>query len=66
MQTIRQVRDRLQTVVKDEASLRMINSRLILRTGVSLLEPRPTQESDGASVAKVTTALREMGFDFSS
>lgn len=49
--------------VGDEAKLMLLNSRLILRTGINLNAPRPAQRTDPATIEKALAVLREMGFD---
>jgi hypothetical protein len=57
------VRSSLIAALKHEGKLSMVNARVILRTGVNLLAPKPAQLKDPQDLAKVLAALREMGFD---
>jgi hypothetical protein len=57
------VRNSLIAALNHEGKLSMVNARVILRTGVNLLSPKPGQVRDPGDVAKVLAALREMGFD---
>lgn len=57
------VRNSLIATLKHEGKLSMVNARVILRTGVNLLHPKPSQLRDPSDLAKVLAALREMGFD---
>ena len=43
-------------------SLGPIVTRVLLRTGVSLRNPRPDQAKDPVAVAKVIAVLTEMGY----
>lgn len=63
MRTIDEVRAALVQRLGDEVKLVLLNSRVILRTGVNLVEPRPAHRTDPAAVERVLGALREMGFD---
>jgi hypothetical protein len=57
------VRDSLIATLQHEGKLSMVNARVILRTGVNLMQPKPSQLRDPKELAKVLAALREMGFD---
>lgn len=59
-----EVRAALVARLADEGKLSLLNARLILRTGVNLMQPKPAQIHDSARVSKVLLALHEMGFDF--
>lgn len=63
MSSLQSLHLKLKATLKDEASLRMVNSRLILRTGINLIDPAPAQTADPHSVERVLGALRDMGFD---
>lgn len=43
------------------AQLSLINTRVMLDTGVNLKDIRPEQDNDAATAAKVRSVLREMG-----
>lgn len=58
--TLTAIRDRLHQS-QTEVQLSLINSRLIMRTGVNLKEPKADQNADSALVKKVTDALSAMG-----
>ena len=60
--TLDQVAAALLTRVGNELSLRPVSTRVLLRTGVNLRAPRPDQATDKACIAKVVSALAEMGF----
>lgn len=54
----------LERKTGNPASVAAISTRLILRTGVNLRNPRPEQANDPAVVEKVRVALADMGFAF--
>ena len=56
------VADALQSSVKSDSSFRSVSTRVLLRTGVNLREPRPEQVKDPVAFGKVTTALADMGY----
>jgi len=58
--TLTAIRDTLRQSQTD-MQLSLINSRLIMRTGVNLKEPKAEQNGDAATVKKVTDALSSMG-----
>ena len=64
MSNLDEVRIALSFVIPDEARFNLVNSRLILRTGVNLRQPRPGQNTDAGVVSKVRSALSDMGFGF--
>jgi hypothetical protein len=47
--------------LENESRFLAVNTRLVLRTGVSLREIKPAQQKDPAVIAKVTAALTAMG-----
>ncbi|RSM68069.1 hypothetical protein DMB66_14235 [Actinoplanes sp. ATCC 53533] len=53
---------RLEKKIGNAASTSAISTRLILRTGVNLRQPRPEQANDPAVVEKVRVALADMGY----
>ncbi len=63
MRTMDEVRAALVQHLGDEARLVLLNSRIILRTGINLVEPRPAHRTDPVAIARVLSALREMGFE---
>ncbi|HEX7479918.1 MAG TPA: hypothetical protein VF331_19100 [Polyangiales bacterium] len=63
MRDLRQIRSLLVESLRDEGKLALVSARLILRTGVSITEPRPEHVQSPAAIAKVKLALTEMGFD---
>jgi hypothetical protein len=52
----------LQAQLDNPAKFTAVSTRVLLRTGVSLREPRPDQDRDPALVTKVRDALAEMGY----
>jgi hypothetical protein len=57
------VRDALAARLGEQGKLLLLNSRLILRTGVNLITVRAAQAEDPRLVGKVLAALSEMGFN---
>ena len=55
---------RLEQQLSNQASYRSIVTRILLRTGVNIREPKSDQNGDPALVAKVTGVLGEMGYRF--
>lgn len=53
---------RLERHLANPASFGAVITRVLLRTGVNLREPKPTQVHDSALVAKVAAALADMGY----
>jgi hypothetical protein len=60
--SLEQIRTALQSLIQDEAKFCLLNTRLILRTGVNLADIKASQASSPAYVAKVLGALDEMGY----
>jgi len=56
----------LERQLNNPASYRAIVTRVLLRTGVNMREPKPTQNQDSAMVSKVAGTLAEMGYRFQS
>jgi len=63
LQNLDEVRAALLVQLRDEGKLSLLNARLILRTGVNLMQPKPSQVNDPVGVSKVLLALRDMGFE---
>ena len=63
MKDLDEVRDALIAKLGDGGMVALLNARLILRTGVTLSNRRPGQPDGPAEVAKVLSALREMGYE---
>jgi len=64
MKDLKAVRARLLEVVENDARFSIINSRLILRTGINLrLEDA---KADPGDVGKVLDALKQMGIDLAA
>jgi hypothetical protein len=62
--SIAQLASMLEKKAGSAASASAISTRLILRTGVNLRQPRPEQANDPAVVEKVRAALADMGYAF--
>jgi hypothetical protein len=54
----------LERQLGNPASFRSIVTRILLRTGANIREPKPDQNHDKALVKKATDALNEMGYRF--
>lgn len=54
--------ERLRQRLDTTNSFGPVTTRLLLRTGVSLRNPKPEQVNDGALVKRVSEALAEMGY----
>jgi hypothetical protein len=61
-QNLGEVRAALLSKLGDESKLSILNARIILRTGVNLMQPKLSQINDPQGVSKVLSALRELGF----
>ena len=59
MNTLKDVRERMLTLVGQPQMLGFINARLVLRTGITLDQTGPVPPQD---LARVVAALKEMGF----
>ncbi|HEY8718775.1 hypothetical protein [Pengzhenrongella sp.] len=57
-----QVASALLSSVGSEVSFRSVSTRVLLRTGVNLRMPKPTQASDPVAIGKVVSALTDMGY----
>lgn len=62
--SIKDLASMLEKKAGNPASFGAISTRLLLRTGVNLREPRPDQVADRAVVEKVRAALADMGYAF--
>jgi hypothetical protein len=60
--TLEQIRTRLTTTLKNPAMFSLINTRLILRTGVDLGEIKSADNLIPEKIEKVLSALQAMGF----
>ncbi len=52
----------LQQQLDNPAKFSAVSTRVLLRTGVSLREPRADQQRDQALLGKVRDALADMGY----
>ncbi|MEV8508658.1 hypothetical protein AB0368_28055 [Actinoplanes sp. NPDC051475] len=64
MTTISALAAGLERQLNNTASFMAVSTRVLLRTGVSLREPKPAQNSDAGAVTKVRAALADMGYSF--
>lgn len=60
--TLGEVSTALHRSVPADSSFRSISTRILLRTGVNLREPRPDQSANPVAIAAVVAALVSMGF----
>jgi len=56
--------NRVERHLNNPASFKAISTRVLLRTGVNMREPKPAQNQDTGLVAKVAAVLAEMGYKF--
>jgi len=62
MTSLEQVRAALIAELGGTERLKLVNARLILRTGINLQEINPQESRSMDKVANATFALRKMGF----
>jgi hypothetical protein len=62
MQSLEEVKRSLSASLSSQALFSLINTRIILRTGVDLGEIKQAENRNPDSVAKVVTALSAMGY----
>lgn len=62
MRSLDEVRAVLVAELGGEERLKMVNARLIMRTGINLKDIQPGHSRSPEKVARATFALREMGF----
>lgn len=63
LQSLQQVREALRRAVGgNQALFSLVNTRLILRTGVDLGKVEPAKDRDPAAVDAVIQALHAMGY----
>ncbi|MDQ3266862.1 MAG: hypothetical protein M3Y59_24955 [Myxococcota bacterium] len=62
MKTLNQIQRTLLSALGSQAMFSLVNTRLILRTGVDLASIAPAQDVDAALVTKVLGALQAMGY----
>ncbi len=56
------IKRELSSTLENNSLFMLINTRLILRTGVDLGSIRPAENRDSTAVAKVLSALSAMGY----
>lgn len=61
MRSLEDVQRALRLRVGGDDALKLLNTRVFLRTGVNLKQVRPDQNTDAAVVAKVLTGLAALG-----
>jgi hypothetical protein len=65
MKSLIEVRQKLEKHLNNEGTLRTIAARIILKTGINILEPKPQHLNDNAAIKKVCENLKAMGLDVS-
>ena len=65
MRTLDDVQRALRTRVGSDDALKLVTTRVFLRTGVNLKQVRPDQNADAAVVTKVIGALAAFGHPLS-
>ncbi|MEU7908600.1 hypothetical protein [Actinoplanes sp. NPDC049118] len=64
MATIATLAASLEQQLNNKSSFMAVSTRVLLRTGVSIRDPKPAQNADAAVVTKVRAALADMGYQF--
>jgi hypothetical protein len=64
--TLRQVEQSLRTILGNDAMFSLVNTRLMLRTGVDLKGIDPAQDSRSELLKQVIQALEKMGYSFTT
>ena len=62
MATVSTLAPNLDRQLSNRGSFLSVATRVLLRTGVNIREPKPQQDGDEAAVSQVRAALAAMGF----
>jgi len=62
MHSLEQVRQTLSAMLNNQILFSLVNTRIILRTGVDLVAIKAEEDRNPESVAKVLAALKAMGY----
>lgn len=62
MKSLSLVRERLKNMIPDSADFKLLDTRIMLRTGVSLLYFKDRQNEDEKLIGNVLTTLEELGY----
>jgi hypothetical protein len=62
MHSLKDIQSTLQKALGSPAMFSLVNTRLMLRTGVDLNSIKPPEDRDQAVVTKVLSALDAMGY----
>jgi hypothetical protein len=62
MATVSTLAANLERQLSNRGSFLSVATRVLLRTGVNIREPKPQQDGDEAAVSQVRAALAAMGF----
>lgn len=65
MRNLTEVQSALRDKVGGEDALKLVHTRVFLRTGVNLKQVRPEQDADAGTVGKVLGALAALGYALS-
>ena len=65
MKSLDDVQRALRTRVRSDDALKLLTTRVFLRTGVNLKQVRPEQNTDSVVVARVISALAAFGHPLS-
>jgi hypothetical protein len=63
---LERIRSKLAAQLGSDSKFSFVNTRLILKTGISLRDYKPEEARDPAVIAKVVDALAEQGFKLSA
>jgi hypothetical protein len=66
LDTLDGIKRALSTTLNNTSLFSLINTRLMLRTGVDLAAIKPTENRNPASVSKVMGALQAMGYQLNN
>lgn len=62
MHSLEQIRQTLSAKLNNQILFSLVNTRIILRTGVDLVAIKAEENRDQAAVTKVLEALKAMGY----
>jgi hypothetical protein len=62
MNSLGEIRKVLSAALANPAMFSLVNTRLILRTGVDLSDIKVADDRNPAAIAKVVTALKALGY----
>lgn len=62
MATVTALAAGLEKELGNSMTYKAVSTRIMLRTGVNIMSPKPQQDADAAIVDKVRTAITDMGY----